>query len=115
MWQVIGNYIFDTKITQIIEALYTDARRDDLQIIPQDNFSQRSIMFPVMFNIYLEHTMLETLNVYNISIAIGGRPFSNLWFNDNIDLTAGTEVEFQDLRLWTVSRSMRRNVAYKKQ
>ena len=41
--------------------------------------------------------MHETLQNFNITIFIGGRPICNLRFEDDIDLMGGNKNELQDL------------------
>jgi hypothetical protein len=52
---------------------------------------------PVLFYIYLENIMKETLVNIQTSVSIGGRPICNLRFADDIDLMVGTETELQEL------------------
>lgn len=76
-----------------------------LECIPGESTGMHS--FPVLFNIYSKHIMLQSLNDYNTSISVDGLPQSNLWFSDDINPMARTDSELQDLttRLQTVSRS----------
>ena len=45
---------------------------------------------PILFNIFLEKIMQETLLDPHISISFGGRPICNLRFADDIDLVLAT-------------------------
>ena len=58
---------------------------------------QGCLLSPVLFNLFLEKIMQETLHDHHISISIGGRPICNLQFADNIDLIGGSNDELQDL------------------
>ena len=51
---------------------------------------------PVLFNIFLENVMKETLQDVNTTISIGGSPIGNLRFAEDIDLIGGSEIELQD-------------------
>lgn len=46
----------------------------------------------MLFNVYLEHIMLEMLDDYNTSISFDEWPLCNLLSTDDIDLTAGIEL-----------------------
>ena len=58
---------------------------------------QGCLLSPVLFNIYLEQIMNETLHEHHTSISINGRPICNLRFADDIDLMAGSKQELQEL------------------
>ena len=51
---------------------------------------QWCILSLVLFNIYLEKIMQDTLQDHQISISMGGRYICNLRFVDDIDLLGGT-------------------------
>ena len=55
------------------------------------------ILLPVLFNIYLEKIMQDTLQDYHTSITMGGRYICNLRFADDIDLLGGKNHELQDI------------------
>ena len=58
---------------------------------------QGCLLSPVLFNLFLENIMRETLDDFAPSVTIGGRPLCNLRFADDIDLIAGSNQELQDL------------------
>ena len=51
----------------------------------------------MLFNIFLEQIMQETLHNHKSTIYVGGRIINNLRFADDIDLIAGTNSELQEL------------------
>ena len=55
------------------------------------------MLSPVLFNLFLENIMRETLHEFHSTISIGGRPINNLRFADDIDLMGGSNRELQDL------------------
>ena len=57
---------------------------------------QGCLLAPVLFNLFLEKIMQETLHDHDTSISIGGRPICNLRFVDDIDLMGGSNDELQD-------------------
>ena len=104
LWQVMRNFNFDTHLIEIIQALYQDATSAVLLNNNRGDFfkttvgvRQGCLLSPVLFNIYLENIMQETLFDFHTSITIGGRPICNLRFADDIDLMGGSEAELQDL------------------
>ncbi|GFR66182.1 endonuclease-reverse transcriptase [Elysia marginata] len=58
---------------------------------------QGCLLSPVLFNIFLERIMQDTLHQHSPTISIGGRPICNLRFADDIDLIAGSQAELQVL------------------
>ena len=50
---------------------------------------------PVLFNIFLEQIISDTLLNHHSSISIGSREISNLKFADDIDLISGSKDELQ--------------------
>ena len=55
------------------------------------------LLSPILFNLFPEKIMQETLHDHNTPISISGRPICNLRFADDIDLMGGTNGELQDL------------------
>ena len=53
----------------------------------------------VLFNIFIENTMQESLQDFNTSISIGGSPVCILRFANDINLMGGSENELQDLTI----------------
>ena len=58
----------------------------------------------MLFNLFQEKIMQETLHDHYVSISIGGRPICNLQFAD-IDLTGGSNDKLQDLTNRLVDRT----------
>ena len=91
-------------ITQLIKSLY----KSSTSAILLDNIKcdyikttvgvrQGCLLSPILFNIYLEKIMSDTLTDHHSSISIGGRTISNLRFADDIDIISGTNCELQKL------------------
>lgn len=59
----------------------------------------RDFLSPVLFNIHLEKIIRATLQDHHTSVSIGGRPFDNLRFVDNINLMADSNSELQTNKL----------------
>ena len=104
LWNVMRRHNFDEDIVQTIEALYSSSNSTVLvngQLGAPFNTTvgvrQGCILSPMLFNIFLETIMQDTLAGHHTSVSIGGRPLCNLRFADDIDLLAGTETELQDL------------------
>ena len=100
LWQVMTNFNIDTTLVEVIKALYKNSNSAVLLNNNSGKYFHTSvgvrqgcILSPVLFNIYLENIMLETLHDFQTSISIGGRPICNLRFADDIDLMAGSEAE----------------------
>ena len=58
---------------------------------------QGSLLYPVLFNIFLERIIQDSLEDQSSSRAIGGRKINNLRLADNIDLIADSKSELQIL------------------
>ena len=58
---------------------------------------QGCLISPILFNLFLEMMMGESLHDQHIFISIGGRSICNLLFADVIDLMGGSNGELQDL------------------
>ena len=55
------------------------------------------LTLPVLFNLFLEKIIQETLHDHHTSICIGRRPICNLRFADDIAFMGNSNGEFQDL------------------
>ena len=64
---------------------------------------QGCLLSPVLFNIFLEKIMLDSVTNQPSSIYIGGRQFNNLRFADYIDIIAGSESELQTITGATIT------------
>jgi Reverse transcriptase (RNA-dependent DNA polymerase) len=58
---------------------------------------QGCILCPVLFNLFLEHIMKQTLHVFPPCLTVHGRPISNVRFADDIDLIGENFDHVQDL------------------
>ena len=68
------------------------------RMIPNNNWSApRCLLFPILFNIFLERTMAGALEGHEGTVSIGGRTITNLRFADDIDGLAGQEQELVKL------------------
>ena len=90
-----GIFLRDYRVNELIKSLYDSSSSAVLIDNITGNFfnktvgvRQRSLISPVLFNIFLEQIMLNTLHEHTSTVSIGGRNISNLRFNDDIDLTA---------------------------
>lgn len=65
----------------------------------ESRFPQRSVsaLSLVLFNIFLEKILWNTLQDLEISVFIGGKQLSNLRLANDIDLMAGINIELQSL------------------
>lgn len=54
---------------------------------------QGCLLFPILFDIFLERIMSNALADHEETVSIGGRPITNLCFADKIDGLAGDEKE----------------------
>lgn len=104
LWQVMRNFNLDTNVIEVIKALYDNSSSAVLLNNQCGEFfkttvgvCQGCLLSPVLFNVYLENIMQETLDGFHPSISINGRPLCNLRFADDIDLVGGSEAELQDL------------------
>ena len=112
LWFILRDFNIDDGLVQIIQALYAHSTSAVLQNHKIGQFfrttvgvRQGCILSPVLFNLYLERIMQETLQDHHTSILIGGRPIRNLRFADDIDLMGGSNKELQDLTNKLVERA----------
>jgi hypothetical protein len=108
LWQVLKGFNIEEGLVQVIQELYRDASSAVLLNGQIGNFFKTTVMvrqgcllFPVLFNLFLEKIMQETLHdhhttIHHTTISIGGRPVCNLRFADDIDLMGGSNDELQD-------------------
>jgi hypothetical protein len=104
LWQVLRGFNIEEGLVQVIQELYRDASSAVLLNGQIGNFfkttvgvRQGCLLSPVLFNLFLEKIMQETLHDHHTTISIGGRPVCNLRFADDIDLMGGSNDELQDL------------------
>ena len=104
LWQSMRNFGITNEIIEIIESLYANSTNAVLINNVTGNFfdttvgvRQGCLLSPVLFNIFLEQIMINTLHEHTSTISIGERNISNLRFADDIDLIAGSNTELQVL------------------
>ena len=112
LWQVMRDFNIEEGIVQLVQALYNNATSAVLLNNQAGEFfrttvgvRQGCLLSPVLFNIYLENIMRETLQNHHTSISIGGRRICDLRFADDIDLMGGSNEELQILTDKLVERS----------
>ena len=66
---------------------------------------QGCLISPILFNLFLEKIVQETLYDHHTSISIGGRLTCNLRFADDIDLMNGSNGELRDLTNRLIDRA----------
>ena len=104
LWSVMGHFGISHEIIRIIESLYENSNSAVILNNKTGDFfhttvgvRQGCLLSPVLFNIFLEQIMQETLHNHKSTISVGGRIINNLRFADDIDLIAGTNSELQEL------------------
>ena len=104
LWHVMRSFGMEEGLIQIIQALYNNASSAVLLNSDIGDYfkttvgvRQGCLLSPVLFNLFLEKIMRETLHNFNSTISIGGRTLSNLRFADDIDLMGGSKEELQEL------------------
>ena len=112
LWHVMRSFGIEEGLIQIIQALYNTASSAVLLNSDIGEFfkttvgvRQGCLLSPVLFNLFLEKIMLETLHNFHSTISIGGRTISNLRFADDIDLMGGSNTELQELTNRLTSRA----------
>ena len=112
LWHVLRGFGIEEGLIQVIQALYNSASSAVLLNSDIGDFfkttvgvRQGCLLSPVLFNLFLENIMRETLLDFHSTISIGGRPISNLRFADDIDLMGGSNQELQNLTDRLTARS----------
>ena len=100
----MGHFGISHEIIRIIESLYENSNSAVILNNKTEDFfhttvgvRQGCMLSPVLFNIFLEQIMQETLHNHKSTISVGGMIINNLRFADDIDLIAGTNSELQEL------------------
>ena len=123
LWHVLRGFGIEEGLIQVIQALYNNASSAILLNSDIGDYFKTSVgvrqgclLSPVLFNLYLEKIMRETLHDFKSTVSIGGRTINNLRFADDIDLMGGTSQELQDLtdRLTTSSSAYGMEVSSEK-
>ena len=104
LWHVLRGFGIEEGLIQTIQSLYNSASS---AVLLNNNIGkhfkttvgvrQGCLLSPVLFNLYLENIMRETLHEFESLISIGERTINNLRFADDIDLMGGSNNELQDL------------------
>lgn len=104
LWHVLRGFNIEEGLVQTMQALYAHSSSAVLLNNKIGDFFQTTVgvrqgclLSPILFNLYLERIMIDTLHDHHTSISIGGRPICNLRFADDIDLMGGSNQELQDL------------------
>ena len=67
---------------------------------------QGCLLSLILFNLFLEKIVKETLHDHHTTISTGGRPICNLQFAADIDLMSGSNGELQNVTNRLVDRAM---------
>ena len=114
MWQVLRSFKIEIEegLVQAIRALYENSSSTVLLNCQLGEFSSTAVAVRqgcfhslILFNLFLETIMPETLHDHHTSISVGGRPICNLRFDDDIDLMGGINGVLQDLTNRLVDRA----------
>ena len=112
LWHVLRSFNVEEGLVQMMQSLYNSASSAVLLGSEVGNFfkikvgvRQGCLLSPVLFNIFLENIMRETLQDFDTTISVGGRAICNLRFADDIDLMGGTNAELQSLTNRLVDRA----------
>ena len=112
LWHVMRSFGMEEGLIQIIQALYKNATSAVLLNSDIGEYfkttvgvRQGCLLSPVLFNLFLEKIMRETLHNFKSTVSIGGRTLSNLRFADDIDLMGGSNKELQELTTRLTQRS----------
>ena len=104
LWQIMDNFGISQEIIDIIKSLYDNSSSAVLINNITGSFfnttvgvRQVCLLSPVLFNIFLEQIMINTLHDHTFTISIGGRNISNLRFANDIDLISGSNRKLQEL------------------
>ena len=112
LWHVLRGFGIEEGLIQVIQALYSSA--SSAVLLNNDigehfkttvGVRQGCLLSPVLFNLFLENIMRETLQDFNSTVSIGGQTINNLRFADDIDLMGGSNQELQDLTDRLTARS----------
>ena len=112
LWQVLRSFNKEEGLAQALQALYENSSSAVLLNSQLGEFfsttvdvRQGCLLSPILFNLFLEKIMQETLHDHHTSIPIGGRSICNLRFADGIDPLGGSNGELQDLTNRLIDRA----------
>lgn len=104
LWHTLRSMGIEEGLIQAIQALYSSSSSAVILNSSIGEFfkttvgvRQGCLLSPVLFNLFLETILKDTLHNFQSTISIGGRSLSNLRFADDIDLIAGSNEELQEL------------------
>ena len=104
LWHALRSFGIEEGLVQIVKSLYNSASSAVLLNNNVSNYfrttvdvRQGCLLSPILFNLYLENIMRETLHNFKSTISIGRRIIPNLRFADDIDLMEGNNDELQEL------------------
>ena len=84
--QVLTSFNIDERLVQAIQALYENSSGAALLNSQLwEFFNKECLLSAILFNLFPEKKMKETLHDHHTSILIGGRPICNLQFADDIN------------------------------
>ncbi|KAL4098550.1 hypothetical protein QTP88_023137 [Uroleucon formosanum] len=104
LWIVMQEMGVPEHIIHLIKNLYTKSKAviraqnavsDQFQ--PTKGIRQGCILSPILFNIYSEAVLRESLQEWNGGAVIGGRKINNLRFTDDTTLCTKSELEMSQL------------------
>ena len=104
LWDTMIRYNIGKEVTFLIKSLYETAKNtvmvnNDYSSWFKSNVGVRQgcILSPVLFNLFLERIMNDTLEKFDGGAKCGGRIINNLRFADDIDLITESEEKLKEL------------------
>ena len=112
LWLVLRSFNIEEGLAQAIQAPHENSSNAVLLNSQLREFfkttvgvRQECLLSSILFNLFLEKNMQETLRDHQTSISIEGRPICSLRFADDIDIMGGTNGILQDLTSRLVNRA----------
>ena len=113
VWQVLRSFNIDEGLVQAIQALYENSSSAVVLNSQLGEFfktavgvRQGCLLSLILFNLFLDRIMQETLHDHHKSISTGGRPICNRRFAKDIAIIGGNSGELQYLTNILVERAM---------
>ena len=104
LWQILRSFNIEEGLDQVIQALYENSSSTVFLNCQLGEFSSTAVAVRqgcfhslILFNLFLETIMPETLHDHHTSISIGRRPICNLQYADDNDPMGSSNGELQDL------------------